>query len=250
MPAPAGGWSAPSQVPVEPADLAADLIAALRLQASPSDVAGMARFGINPEGTLGVRIPVLRAMVAQLRPLRRARPEYLHEVAAHLWESGVHEARILAGFLDVPALVTVQQANAWVADFDSWDVCDQVTGLFARTPFAHDLVVSWTAAQPTFTRRAGFVLICALAVHDRSLTDADLIAYLPVIEAAAIDERNFVKKAVNWALRQVGKRSPACRSAAIASAGRIIAAHPESGSARWIARDALRELGRQEPRLS
>ena len=224
------------------ADRAEELLGRLRALANPDNVAGMARFGISATGTLGVSMTVLRGVARELRPLRRTQPELVHEVAARLWASGVHEARILAGLVDVPALVTPEQADAWAADFDSWDVCDQVCGLFAATPFAWAKVEQWTAADPEFVKRAGFVLVCSLAVHDKAAPDQRLIDLLPLVVRESTDPRNFVKKAVNWALRQVGKRSSACHEAAVATGEEILGRHPDSASARWIARDALREL--------
>jgi len=229
-----------------PPELAEQILADLRSHANPDNVAGMRRYGINPSGTLGVTIPLLRGVAKELRPLRRSDPRFVHELAAELWSSGVHEARMLAGFVDVPDLVTPQQADAWVADIDSWDVCDQLQGLFVPTPFAYDKAVEWAGRDETFVKRAGFVLMCALAVHDKKAPDERLIAFLPLVEREATDERNFVKKAVNWALRQIGKRSATCNAAALASAERILLDHPDSKAARWIARDALREL-RSEP---
>ena len=202
----------------------------------------MARYGINPAGTLGVPMPALRAAAAQLRPLRRLSPALLHATAAHLWASGVHEARILAGLVDVPALVTEAQADAWVEDLDSWDVCDQLQKLFVPTHFGHDKAIEWARRDETFVKRAGFVLTATIAVHDKAAPDAELIAFLRVVESEAADERNYVKKAVNWALRQIGKRSPACHAAAVGAGERILLLHPESSAARWVARDALREL--------
>lgn len=226
----------------DPDVLAEDLLAWLRAAGDAGNVAGMARYGINPHGTLGVSMPQLRAAAGQLRPLRRADPGMAHATAARLWASGVHEARILAGLVDVPALVTEAQADAWVADLDSWDVCDQLQKLFVPTAFAHVKAVEWAGRPETFVKRAGFVLMATLAVHDKAAPDAAIIAFLPVVEAEATDGRNFVRKAVNWALRQVRKRSPACHAAAMETAERILVRHPDSAAARWVARDALGEL--------
>lgn len=226
----------------DPAELAAELLDRLRSRASPENVAGMTRYGISPEGTLGVPMPELRGIARELRPLRRRQPEYLHRLAAELWASGVHEARILAGLVDVPALVTPTQADAWVGQIDSWDVCDQLQDLFVPTPFAYAKAEEWAGATEVFVKRAGFVLMCALAVHDKRADDSRIIAFLDLVEREATDERNYVKKGVNWALRQIGKRSPLCHAAAVASAERILVTHPDSKAARWIARDALREL--------
>jgi len=242
----AGAWIAPQRWSDDPDALAWELLAWLRSMADPVNVAGMARYGINPEGTLGVPMPRLRATAAQLRPLRRLSPALVHAVAGRLWASGVHEARILAGLVDVPALVTEEQADAWVAELDSWDVCDQLQKLFVPTPFGHGKAVEWAGRDETFVKRAGFVLMATIAVHDKAAPDAAIIAFLRVVEAEANDERNFVRKAVNWALRQIGKRSSACHDAAVDTALRILVRHEGSSAARWVARDALREL-RSEP---
>ena len=241
-------------VPIDDAaGLADELLARLAALADPENAAGMARFGISPAGTLGVSMGPLRAIVAELRPLRRSHPALLHGAAGRLWASGVHEARILAGLLDVPALVTRAQADGWVADLDSWDTCDQLMHLVAATAFAYDAVPAWISREETFVRRAGLVLLCTLAVHDKRAPDERLVGLLPLVEQVADDERQPVSKAASWALRQVGKRSQACHAAAIACAERIVEAHAGAGhgsatgaagdrAARWAARDALREL--------
>jgi 3-methyladenine DNA glycosylase AlkD len=216
------------------------LLERLRAAANPDNVAGMARYGISPTGTLGVSMPMVRGLAKQVRPLRRSDPALAHAVAAELWSSGIHEARILAGLIDVPSLVTPAQADAWVAELDSWDVCDQLSGLWASTSFGYAKAVAWAAAEPVFVKRSGFVVMCSLAVHDKAAPDAQLLDFLPVIERHADDDRNFVKKAVNWALRQIGKRSSTCHGPAVAAAERI--ATQTSRSARWIASNALREL--------
>lgn len=219
-----------------------DLLARLRAQANADNVAGMARFGINPDHTLGISVTTLRGIAKELRAWRRSDPSGAHALAGQLWASGIHEARILAALIDVPELVSEEQADAWVAELDSWDVCDQLSGLFGATSFAYTKAAEWAGAEATFVKRSGFVLMCTLAVHDKAAPDADLIGFLALVEREACDDRNFVKKAVNWALRQIGKRSPACHAAAVASAERILHAHADCASARWIARDALREL--------
>jgi len=205
----------------------------LRSLANPANVLGMARYGINATNTLGVSIPRLRSMAKKIGTD--------HRLALELWASGIHEARVLAGFIDDPARVTEAQLERWVKDFDSWDVCDGVcSNLFDRTPFAHAKAVQWSARKEEFVKRAGFVLMAALAVHDKKSPDSRFREYLPLIEREAADERNFVKKAANWALRQIGKRSLALNRAAIAAAKRI--RRSDSRAARWIAADALREL--------
>ena len=210
-----------------------DILNILKSQANMDNVAGMARFGINPDKTLGVSIPALRKLAKQI-----GRD---HRIAQELWDSGIHEARILAGFVDDPKLVTEAQLEAWVAGFDSWDVCDQVcAGLFDATPFAWNKAVEWTARPEEFVKRAGFVLMAALAVHDKKAADDRFIAFLPLIARESNDARNFVRKAVNWALRGIGKRNRALNQVAIQTARDIQML--DSKTARWIAADALREL--------
>ena len=210
-----------------------EIIAELASRADPENVAGMARYGINSKNTLGVSIPHLRAMAKRIGTD--------HALALELWASGIHEARMLAGFIDDPVMVTETQLERWVKDFDSWDVCDQVcSNLFDKTPFAYEKTAAWSAREKEFVKRAGFVLMAALAVHDKKAPDVRFRRFLPLIEREAADERNFVKKALNWALRQIGKRNRSLNAAAIASAKRI--RKMDSRAARWIAAAALREL--------
>ncbi len=215
----------------EPASLD-QMLSRLRALANPRNVEGMARFGINPEGTLGVSVKDLR---------RLARGQRDHELARGLWASGIHEARILAALVDDPAQVSEAQMEAWAAAFDSWDVCDQVClNLFDKTPFAAAKAVEWAGRPEEFVKRAGFALMASLAWHDKAAPDSFFLRFLPVIQREAVDRRNYVKKAVNWALRQIGKRNPTLRAAAVAAAEELL--RLDSPAARWIARDALREL--------
>ena len=210
-----------------------EVLTQLRSMGNPRNREGMARYGINVENALGVSVTELRKVA---RGLGRD-----HRLASGLWKSGVHEARILAALVDEPEKVTPAQMDRWARAFDSWDLCDQVcSNLFDRTPFAYDKATEWAGRDEEFVKRAGFALMAALAVHDKEAGDEDLAAFLPIIEREADDERNFVKKAVDWALRQIGKRSRALNLAAIASAESI--ATMDSRAARWIARDALHEL--------
>jgi 3-methyladenine DNA glycosylase AlkD len=207
--------------------------------ADPANVAGMARYGISTAGTLGVSMPALRAMAREAR--RRAGPRERHTLALALWDSGVHEARILAALVDEPGLVTQAQAERWAKDLDSWDVCDQLcSNLLDRTSFARKKAVAWAGREEPFVKRAGFALMAALSVHDKEARDTAFEPLLALAEREAGDERNFVKKAVNWALRQIGKRSPYLCRRAVAAGRRI--AKKDSKAARWIAADALREL--------
>lgn len=205
----------------------------LRSQANPDNVRGMARYGINTEGTLGVPVKYLRALAREIGKN--------HELAQELWESGIHEARILATIVDDPARVTARQMNQWARDFDSWDVCDQACqNLFRYSPAAFAKAAEWARARREFTRRAGFSLMAGLAVKAKTAADGDFEAFFSLIAEAASDDRNMVKKAVNWALRAIGKRNPRLRKLAIAQAERIYT--QGSPPARWIASDALREL--------
>lgn len=212
---------------------AAKILNRLNSLANPANVAGMARYGINPKDTLGVSMPALRAMAKQIG--------VDHALAQQLWVSGIHEARILAGLIDDPRQVTEAQMERWVADFDSWDVCDQVcSNLFDRTPYAYQKAVEWSGRGAEFVKRAGFVLMAALAVHDKKARDEAFEQFLPVIVRESTDDRNFVRKAVNWALRQIGKRDRQLNARAIETARQI--AQIDSKAARWIASDALKEL--------
>jgi 3-methyladenine DNA glycosylase AlkD len=209
------------------------VLARLKAQANPDNVEGMAHFGINPENTLGLSIPTLRAMAKEI-----GRD---HDLAQELWASGIHEARLLAGFIDNPKQVSEAQMEAWVKDFDSWDVCDQVCmNLFDRTPFTDQKAVEWSSREEEFVKRAAFALMASLAVHDKKSGDERFETFFPLIVQQAVDERNYVRKAVNWALRQIGKRNSRLNSRSIEVAEQI--ARLDSKSARWIAADALKEL--------
>ncbi|PLX84844.1 MAG: DNA alkylation repair protein [Desulfuromonas sp.] len=217
-----------------------EIIDRLKVLSDPEAAAGMARFGINPERTFGVSIPKLRALA------RQAGRD--HVLAGQLWASGIHEARILASMIDDPAAVSMAQMEAWAADFDSWDVCDQTcNNLFRRTPYAWEKAAEWSGRPGEFVKRAGFVLMAVLAVHDKEAADERFEALIPLIAREATDGRNFVKKAVNWALRQIGKRNARLHGLAVEAAGEV--GRIESPSARWIGRDALRELESENVRV-
>ena len=212
---------------------AEDVLKRLESLADPEAVAGMAKFAVGGQHTLGISVPTLRRMAKEIGKD--------HDLAQELWASGIHEARLLATMIDMPKQVTEKQMEAWVTDFDSWDVCDQCClNLFRKTPFAYDKAEEWSRREEEFVKRAGFALIATLAVHDKKAADETFIAFLPIINREAVDERNFVKKAVNWALRQIGKRNLNLNQAAIQTAQEI--QQWDSKSARWIAADALREL--------
>ena len=220
------------RVPSEPVSVNS-ILRDLRALSNPKNLAGMARFGINPKNTLGVSVPQIREMA------RKAGKN--HVLAEQLWKSGIHEARILAGFVDEPQLVTEKQMESWVSEFDSWDVCDQVCGsLFDRTKLAYEKAEEWSTRKEEFVKRAGFALMAYLAVHDKKTSNDVFAKFLPMIKRGSDDDRNFVKKAVNWALRQIGKRNLALNKLAVRTAKEIQKMEPRS--AKWIASDALREL--------
>lgn len=200
---------------------------------SAENVTGMARYGITVTNTFGVPMGGVKLLAKEL-----GRD---HALALKLWKTGNREARILAAFLADPKGITPAQMDAWVRDFDSWDVCDGCAiHLFRKSPHAWGLAWKWAGKQPEFVRRAGFAMFATLAVHDKKAADETFLEVLPLIEEMAVDERNFVKKAVNWALRQIGKRNPVLRKAAIEVSARL-ATRPEA-PARWVGKDALREL--------
>jgi 3-methyladenine DNA glycosylase AlkD len=223
--------------------VADDLLAQLRAHASAENAAGVARFGIASAGTIGVSMPIVRSLAKDGKRLLGKDKAARHEPARRLWDSGLHEARIMAALVDDPSLVDEAQAEAWVHDLDSWDVCDQLCiNLLRRTAFAWTKAAEWTSAEPEFVKRAAFALGATLAVHDKAATDERFIVLLACAEREATDERNAVKKALNWQIRGIGKRNAALNAAAIAACERILAEHPDSRAARWVARDALREL--------
>jgi 3-methyladenine DNA glycosylase AlkD len=210
-----------------------EILRFLKSLANPESVKGMARFGIKSENAYGVSIPDLRRLAKQIGKN--------HTLAGQLWSSGIHEARILAGMVDDPEQVTESQMERWVKDFDSWDLCDQCcSNLFDKTVFAYQKAIEWSARRREFVKRAGFVLMAVLAVHDKTADDQQFIQFFPIIKRQSIDERNYVKKAVNWALRQIGKRNRALNQAAIDIGQEVKTI--DSRAARWIAGDALREL--------
>ena len=211
----------------------AAVIAELKALGTEKNRAGMARFGINTDKAFGVSIAAMTPLIRKYR--------HNHALAGALWASGYHEARILAAFVEEPDKVGKTQMNAWTADFDSWDVCDQVSmRVFAKTPYVADRVQRWARDSHEFVRRAAFATIAGYAVADKTGADETFLAFLPLIEAHATDPRNFVRKAVNWALRQIGKRSTGLHGPALALARKL--ASGDDKTARWIGTDAAREL--------
>lgn len=213
---------------------APEIVKKLKKLGSAKNVAGMARFGIVSKKKFGVAHPDIDRLAKEI-----GRD---HGLALVLWSSGIHDARILAGQIDRPEWVTAKQMDSWTRDFDNWGVCDSTCGhLFCRTgQLAHKKVWQYAKSNKEYVRRTAFALIATLTVHDKKSADEVFIEYLPLIKKYATDERNYVRKAVNWALRQIGKRNLALNKKAIACAEEI--SKINSKSARWIAADALREL--------
>jgi len=210
-----------------------EAISQLRAAGSQENRAGMGRFGIETDKAFGVSMPDIRAIAKEIEPD--------HALAETLWQSGFHEARILASLVDRPKWVTPEQMDRWTKDFNSWDVCDQVCGnLWDRTPYCDEKIYLWAGDEREFVRRAAFATIAWRAVHDKKADDAAFLPYLQLIEAASADERNFVKKAANWALRRIGKRSAFLHPHALKLSQEL--AERDHATARWIGKDAAKEL--------
>ena len=213
-----------------------DILKQLKAMSNPRSVEGMARYGINPDNAYGVSVPDLRKIA------RKAKKD--HALAQRLWSSAIHEARILASMIADPKMTTAEQMDSWVKDINSWDVCDQCClNLFVKTEFAYHKAQDWSKREEEFVRRAGFALMACLAVSDKKASDSQLEVFFPIIKEGATDNRNYVKKAVNWALRQIGKRNRSLNLKSIEIARDI--SNLDARSTRWIASDALRELTSQ-----
>jgi 3-methyladenine DNA glycosylase AlkD len=211
----------------------AEVLEQLESLCDPRAVAAMTGYGINADNAFGIPIPRLRKIAKEV-----GRD---HALSEQLWSSGIHEARIVASMIADPLMVTEQELQRWVNDVDSWDVCDQCcNNLFRKTKFAYQKAMEWSLRREEFVKRAGFVLMACLAVHDKGADDIAFRQFFPIIKSQAADERNFVKKSVNWALRQIGKRNRTMNAEAIDAATDL--SKIDSKSARWIAYDALREL--------
>jgi 3-methyladenine DNA glycosylase AlkD len=210
-----------------------EIMSKLQSLANPENVKGMARYGINQHNNLGISIYLLRPLAKEIG--------INHDLALKLWDSKIHDARLLACFIDDPQQVTSEQMDVWAEDFDSWDICDQAcTSLFDRSPLAYDKVFQWADKEKEFVKRGAFSLIAGLAVHDKTATDQDFEDFFCLCITHSTDERNYVKKAVNWALRNIGKRNLSLNKKAVETAKEI--KNRDSKSARWIAADAIREL--------
>jgi 3-methyladenine DNA glycosylase AlkD len=210
-----------------------DVIAWLKRTGTKHTLDGMARYGLPSDRAFGVAVGAMRAEA------KRVGTD--HALAAALWDSGWYEARMMAAFVDDPSLVTRRQMNAWAADFDNWGVCDTACfHLFSRTPYAWDSARRWAKSPREYVKRGAFAMMASLVLRDKNAPDDEFLALLPLIEKGAEDDRNFVKKAVNWALRTIGKKNAAANRAAIASAKRLAAS--DDAAPRWVGKDALREL--------
>ncbi len=210
-----------------------EVLERLKSMARPDQLEGMAKYGMVVERRLGVSIPNLRRMAKELGQD--------HKLALELWKTGIAEARLVAAMTGDPEKLTEGQMEDWVKGINSWDVCDQVCmNLFEKAPLAWKKIIDWSEREEEFVKRAAFALIACLAWHDKKAKDEKFIKLFPVIIRGATDERNFVKKAVNWALRNIGKRNLNMNKAAINTAREI--RQIDSKAARWIASDTIREL--------
>ena len=210
-----------------------DILKKLKSMSDPEAIDKMARFGISTKKAFGVSIPNLRKIAREIGKD--------HDLAKELWESDIRETRILASLIDNPKEVTKEQMDRWVKDFDCWDVCDQTCMNFFRyTQFAYQKAVEWSGRDEEFVKRAGFVMMATLAVSDKKAVDLEFERFFPIMKREATDNRNFVKKAINWALRQIGKRNMELNRKAIEVAKDI--EKIDSKAAKWIASDAIREL--------
>jgi len=217
---------------IGPSSSAADLIAHLKTLRSEENIAGMGRFGIVTETALGISNPDMQK-IARLAKRDHAR-------ALELWKSGIREARMLAIFTAEPKRLTVGEAWTWAANFNSWEIVDTAADLFVEARLEQELIPAFAADEREFVRRTAFAMIAGAAVHLKKEPDETILAWLPLIEAHARDPRNFVKKAVNWALRNIGKRNRTCHAPALALARHL--AEQDDKTARWIGKDAVREL--------
>jgi len=210
-----------------------DVLDKLQSKAQPEQLKGMAKYGIAVERRLGVSVPDMRKLAKEIGKD--------HNLALDLWKTGIAEARIVASMIGDPDKLTEDEMEDWVKGINSWDVCDQVCmNLFEKNRLAWKKIVDWSEREEEFVKRTAFSLIACLAWHDKKASDEKFIELFPVIIREATDERNFVKKAVNWALRNIGKRNLNLNEAAINTAREI--QRLDSKVARWIAADAIREL--------
>ncbi len=200
--------------------------------ANPVHRDGLKRYGINTVSALGITTPKLRKLAKSI-----GRDQKLAEA---LWESPIHECKMLGSLIADPDAISARTCERWTSQFYSWDICDVTSILFARTSFGKEMALKWTTSDKEYVKRAGFATLVSFTIHSKEVSDEEILELLPVIEREAWDHRNFVKKAVNWLLRQIGKRNPILNREAIFCAERLL--NSPDKSAKWIARDALREL--------
>lgn len=217
---------------LSPASSVEEIVAYLQSLRNEANIAGMARFGIDTTTALGITTPQMQALARQVK---RG-----HRRALALWDTGLRDARMLAILTADPKALSANEVRAWAGDFNSWEIVDTAADLFTDTPYWRDLVTEFAADEREYVRRTAFAMIAGATVHNKDEPDRALLAYLPLIEKHATDPRNFVRKAVNWALRNIGKRNRTCHGPALALAERLAAS--DDKTSRWIGKDALREL--------
>ncbi len=215
-----------------PDSSAENIVRHLQSLRNEANIAGMARYGIDTSTALGITTPQMRAVARQVKRD--------HDRALVLWRTGLRDARMAAILTDDPLRLTRQQARDWAADFTSWEIVDTAADLFTQAPFWRELISEFAADEREYVRRAAFAMIAGASVHNKQEPDDTLLGFLPLIEAHATDPRNFVRKAVNWALRNIGKRNRACHGPALALGEKLAAS--DDRTARWIGKDAVREL--------
>ena len=213
-----------------------DILSELRTLSSPDHFNKIARFGINNSKALGVKVPLIRQIAKK--------EGKNHDLALALWKTDIHEARLLAGMIENPKMITEKQFDTWVSDFDSWDICDLTCSVLGKTPFSLPKIEEYSLHQAEYVKRTAFVLMCEQALHHKNAENELFYHFFELIEREAWDDRNFVRKAVNWALRQIGKRNEILRVKAIETCEHLLL--QDFKSARWIAKDAIRELSSLE----
>ncbi|MEQ1408030.1 DNA alkylation repair protein [Neorhizobium sp. Rsf11] len=221
---------------LSPDSPAEDIVAHLQTLRNEANIAGMSRFGIDTATALGITTPQMKAIVRQVKKD--------HARALKLWNTGLRDARMAAILTADPKTLTRAEADLWAGDFNSWEIVDTAADLFTKTPFWKELVAEFAEDEREFVRRTAFAMIAGAVVHNKNEPDKTFIAYLPLIEAHSADPRNFVKKAVNWALRNIGKRNRTCHTPALALSQKLAAAADKT--ARWIGKDAVRELSNEK----
>ena len=213
-----------------------DIITELKSLSTPDHLAKIAHFGIDNTKALGVKVPLLRQLAKKIGKN--------HELALELWSTDIHEARLLASMVEFPADIDENQFDVWVSEFDSWDICDQCCSILGQTSYSLRKIEEYSSRSEEFIKRTAFVLMCEQAIHHKNVENEQFYHFFEIIEREAWDDRNFVRKAVNWALRQIGKRNEILRIKALETCERLLIQN--SKSARWIANDAMRELKSKE----